>query len=213
VIAKTISKQTLQRMPLYLSYLKSLPKDDTVNISATLMANDLKLNDVQVRKDLAQVSDGGRPKIGYNIKDLMKDIEHCLGYDNVDSAILIGAGNLGRALLAYDGFSEYGMDIVTAFDVDETIIGTTMCGKQVLPMDKLPSVCKRMKIKIGIITVDSQEAQKVCDELVNNDVLAIWNFAPIHLHVPDHVMVQNENMVNSLAILSNHMAEKLRSEV
>ncbi len=212
MIAKTISKQTLQRMPLYLSYLKSLPKDDIVNISATVIANDLKLNDVQVRKDLAQVSDGGRPKVGYIIQDLMKDIEHCLGYDNVDSAILIGAGNLGRALLAYDGFSEYGMDIVTAFDVDETIIGTTMCGKQVLPMDKLPSVCKRMKIKIGIITVDSQEAQKVCDELVNNDVLAIWNFAPIHLHVPDHVMVQNENMVNSLAILSNHMAEKLRSE-
>ena len=212
MIAKTISKQTLQRMPLYLSYLKSLPKDETVHISATVMANDLKLNDVQVRKDLAQVSDGGRPKIGYIIKDLMKDIEHCLGYDNVDSAILIGAGNLGRALLAYDGFSEYGMDIVTAFDVDENIIGTTMCGKQVLPMDKLPSVCKRMKIKIGIITVGSQEAQKVCDELVNNEVLAIWNFAPIHLNVPDHVLVQNENMVNSLAILSNHMAEKLRSE-
>ncbi|MDF2512295.1 MAG: CoA-binding domain protein [Herbinix sp.] len=213
MIAKTISKQTLQRMPLYLSYLKSLPKDDTVHISATVMANDLKLNDVQVRKDLAQVSDGGRPKIGYIIEDLMKDIEHCLGYDNVDTAILIGAGNLGRALLAYDGFSEYGMDIVTAFDVDETIIGTTMCGKQVLPMDKLPSVCKRMKIKIGIITVDSQEAQNVCDVLVNNEVLAIWNFAPVHLNVPDHVLVQNENMVNSLAILSNHMAERLSIQV
>lgn len=209
MIAKTISKQTLQRMPLYLSYLKSLPGDDAVHISATVMANDLKLNDVQVRKDLAQVSDGGRPKIGYIIKDLMKDIEHCLGYDNVDTAILIGAGNLGRALLAYDGFSEYGMDIVTAFDVDEAIIGTMVCGKQILPMEKLSSVCSRMKIKIGIITVDSKEAQEVCDLLVRNEVLAIWNFAPIHLHVPDHVLVQNENMVNSLAILSNHMAEKI----
>lgn len=209
MIAKTISKQTLQRMPLYLSYLKSLPGDDAVHISATVMANDLKLNDVQVRKDLAQVSDGGRPKIGYIIKDLMKDIEHCLGYDNVDTAILIGAGNLGRALLAYDGFSEYGMDIVTAFDVDEAIIGTMVCGKQILPMEKLSSVCSRMKIKIGIITVDSKEAQAVCDLLVRNEVLAIWNFAPIHLHVPDHVLVQNENMVNSLAILSNHMAEKI----
>lgn len=209
MIAKTISKQTLQRMPLYLSYLKSLPGDDAVHISATVMANDLKLNDVQVRKDLAQVSDGGRPKIGYIIKDLMKDIEHCLGYDNVDTAILIGAGNLGRALLAYDGFSEYGMDIVTAFDVDEAIIGTCVCGKQILPMEKLSSVCSRMKIKIGIITVDSRDAQQVCDLLVRNEVLAIWNFAPIHLHVPDHVLVQNENMVNSLAILSNHMAEKI----
>lgn len=209
MIAKTISKQTLQRMPLYLSYLKSLPEDDTVHISATVMANDLKLNDVQVRKDLAQVSDGGRPKIGYIIKDLMKDIEHCLGYDNVDTAILIGAGNLGRALLAFDGFSEYGMDIVTAFDVDEAVIGTSVCGKQILPMEKLSSVCSRMKIKIGIITVDSKEAQASCDLLVSNGVLAIWNFAPVHLHVPDHVLVQNENMVNSLAILSNHMAEKL----
>jgi redox-sensing transcriptional repressor len=176
-----------------------------------MIAEVLRLNDVQVRKDLALVSDGGRPKIGYILEDLISDIEHCLGYDNVDSAVLIGAGNLGRALLAYEGFSVYGLDIVAAFDIDESIFGSTISGKQVLPVDKVNSLCTRMKIKIGIITVGAEEAQKVCDLLVESGVLAIWNFAPIHLKVPGHVLVQNENMASSLAILSNHLVEKLNA--
>jgi redox-sensing transcriptional repressor len=196
-----------------LNYLKSLPKDGAANISATMIAEALRLNDVQVRKDLALVSDGGRPKIGYNIEVLTSDIEHCLGYDNVDSAVLIGAGNLGRALLAHEGFSAFGLDIIAAFDIDENIIGTTVHGKQVLPVNKVNSLCSRMKIKIGIITVRAEAAQSVCDLLVESGVLAIWNFAPVHLKVPEKVLVQNENMASSLAILSNHLVERLNAFV
>lgn len=211
MIAKSISTQALQRIPMYMNYLKSLPKDGAANISATTIAEVLRLNDVQVRKDLAMVSEGGRPKIGYIIEDLISDIEHCLGYDNVDSAVLIGAGNLGRALLTYDGFSVYGLDIVAAFDVDESIIGSNIHGKKVLKLEKANSLCSRMKIKIGIITVGAVEAQKVCDLLVSSGVLAIWNFAPVRLNVPNHVLVHNENMASSLAILSKHLVEKLNT--
>lgn len=207
---KTITTQMLKRLPLYLNYLKSLSQNEAINISATTIAHELKLNDVQVRKDLAQISGNGRPKIGYNRKNLIFDLEHCLGYDNTESVVLVGAGNLGRALLTYEGFSDYGMDIIAAFDIDESIIGTVLHNKQIMSLDKLPSVCSRMKIKIGIIAVSVTEAQNTCNLLVDSGILAIWNFAPVHLQVPQQVVVKNENLGSSLAILSNYLVEKIK---
>jgi redox-sensing transcriptional repressor len=204
-----ISKRALQRLPMYLRYLKSLPKDGASNISATTIAQALELNDVQVRKDLALISGGGRPKIGYILVDLVQDIEQFLGYGDISSAVLVGAGNLGRALLSYKGFAEYGFDIVAAFDTDESVIGTTVSGKQILSCDKLLGLCDRMKIRIGIITVPDSEAQAVCDRLVEGGVLAILNFAHIRLKTPDNVLVKNENLASSLAVLSKHLSEQL----
>lgn len=108
---KEISKATLKRLPTYLSYLKALPEDASANISATALAAGLHMGEVQVRKDLALVSDGGRPKIGYNREHLIADIENFLGYGNSNDAVLIGAGKLGRALLGYSGFAEYGLTL------------------------------------------------------------------------------------------------------
>jgi AT-rich DNA-binding protein len=198
-------------MPLYLNYLKALPAGAAATISATTIAEDLRLNDVQVRKDLAMAGQGGRPKIGYFVKDLIANIEHCLGNDNIDSAVLIGAGNFGRTLLVYEGFSEYGIDIVAAFDEDEKTIGSIVCGKQIFPVGKLSKMCSRMKIKMGIIAVDAKDAQKICDLLVEGGVMAIWNFAPVRLHAPSEVLVQNENMASSLAVISNHLVQKFRT--
>jgi redox-sensing transcriptional repressor len=205
---KPISTQALQRMPMYLNYLKDHSISRVPNISATMMADDLRLNDVQVRKDLAMVGQGGRPKTGYVVKDLISDMEHCLGYNNTDSAVLIGAGNLGRSLLSYDGFNECGIDIIVAFDTDEKIVGSSINGKQVLPVSKLSSICARMKIKMGIIVVGAAEAQGICDLLVKSGVIAIWNFAPIRLNVPSHVLVQNDNMISALAVLSNYLVKQ-----
>ena len=100
---RSVSTQTLQRLPLYLNYLRSLPDDTPENISATAIADALRLGDVQVRKDLASVSSGGRPKVGYVTRDLTADLERFLGYHDVDTAVLVGAGNLGRSLLSYGG--------------------------------------------------------------------------------------------------------------
>ena len=204
-----ISKQALQRLPVYLNYLKSLPDNDPVNISATAIAEALHLHDVQVRKDLAIVSTGGRPKIGYVTKDLIADLQRYLGYDNVENAVVVGAGNLGRALLSYDGFGAYGLNIVAAFDCDEALAGQTIRGKEIFSVAKLEDLCERLKIRIGIITAPAGAAQQLCDRLIRGGVLAIWNFAPVHLNVPEGVLVQNENMAASLALRSKHLSEKM----
>ena len=205
-----IPSNTLRRLPLYLSYLKSLPESGPVNISATGLSDALHLNHVQVRKDLAYVSSSGKPKIGYLVEALIGDIEHALGYNNVDSAVLVGAGHLGRALMEYDGFQEYGLEIVAAFDADRRLCGSEFGGKAVLGMDKLQDLCKRMQIHLGIIAVPMDEAQSVCNLLVESGIQAIWNFAPVFLKAPRNILVQNENLAVSLAALSKRLVEKNR---
>ena len=207
---KEISKATLKRLPTYLSYLKSMPADAPANISATALAAGLKMGEVHVRKDLDLVSSGGRPKIGYNRERLIADIEDFLGYGDTNDAVLIGAGKLGRALLGYSGFAEYGLNIVAAFDSNDAIIGTTKSGKPIMHLSRLAETCRRFKVKIGIITVPAEYAQAVCDLLIENGIMAIWNFAPKHLSVPENILVQNENMAASLALLSKHLNEHIQ---
>lgn len=208
-MTKIISTQALQRLPAYRNYLKSLPKEGSSNISAKAIAEALGLGEIQVRKDLAVASDKGKPKVGYVTEELLKDIEVYLGYDNVNDAILVGAGKLGRALLSYKGFQEYGLHIVAAFDLEEHIPVLQESETKIFALCKMKDLCERMKIRIGIITAPAGCAQEICDMLVNAGVLAIWNFAPLHLKVPDHILVQNEDMAASLASLSKHLIERL----
>lgn len=206
---KKISKSVLKRLPGYHAYLKSLQNLDSPYISATAIANALDMGEVQVRKDLAIVSDGGRPKVGYVRERLIEDIEQFLGYDNTTDAILVGAGRLGQALLGYNGFDEYGLNILAAFDIrPETKRKDS--GKPILPLDQMIPFCKEHKILMGIITVPTEFAQEACDRMIQAGIKAIWTFAPKHLEVPDHVMVHNENMANSLAILSMHLQAQMK---
>ena len=115
-----VSRQTISRLPVYLGYLRSL-EGSLPTISATAIAEALSLNDVQVRKDLAAVSSSGKPKIGYVTADLIKELEDFLGYNRPSDAILAGAGKLGRALMSYQGFNAYGLNIVAAFDTDSKL--------------------------------------------------------------------------------------------
>lgn len=203
-----ISKHTLQRLPMYLSYIQGLPEDAPKNISATTIAEALQLNDVQVRKDLASVSSSGKPKVGYNVKDLIAELEAFLGYNDIDNAVIVGAGSLGKALLNYSGFKAYGLNIIAAFDLCEE--PTEFQGKTVFPIAQLGSFCRKVNVHIGIITVPASSAQEICDLLVESGIRAIWNFAPVHLVVPDGILVQSENMASSLALLSNHLREQMK---
>ena len=211
MIHKEISKSVLKRLPVYLAYLKSLPMDAPKYISATSIANALGMGDVQVRKDLAMVSDGGRPKVGYCREKLADDLEQFLGYDNTNDSVLIGAGKLGRALLGYSGFAEYGLNILAAFDVAPGI-EMTEHGKPILPMDQLESYCRANKVCMGIIAVPAACAQDACNQLIASGIKAVWNFAPIHLEVPEHILVQNENMATSLAVLSMHLQAQMKEK-
>ena len=208
---KKISKAVLKRLPGYLAYLKNTQEQDSPYISATALANALGMGEVQVRKDLASVSDGGRPKIGYLREDLIDDIEQFLGYDNTTDAVLIGAGKLGQALIGYRGFQEYGLNVLAAFDINP-VKNCTDEGKPILHIDQLEQFCRIHKVLMGIITVPESHAQEVCDKLISCGIKAIWNFAPIHLEVPPNILVQSENMATSLAVLSMHLQAQIKDK-
>ena len=202
-----VSKKLLKRLPVYLHYIKTLP-EHTENISATRMAKDLGLGDVMVRKDLAKVSNGGRRKLGYVREDLMGDIEKFLDFNSTTDAIVIGAGKLGQALLDYCGFAASGLNIVAGFD-RHTMKKYTNGGKPVYPMTKLPQFCEDNRVAVGIITVPADSAQMVCDELVGHGIRAIWNFAPVHLNVPEGIVVQSENLAVSLTALRMQLKNQI----
>ena len=206
---KEVSKAVLKRLPGYVAYLRSIPEGGSIYISATALANALGMGEVQVRKDLALVSDGGRPKVGYHRESLIEDIEQFLGYDNTTDAVLIGAGKLGQALLGYVGFDAYGLNILAAFDA-KPAMACTGEGKPIYSMDQLEGFCKSNKVLMGIITVPVEHAQRVCDKLIECGIKAIWNFAPTHLEVPANILVQNENMATSLAVLSMHLQAQMK---
>ncbi len=208
---KEVSKSVLKRLPVYLTYLKSLPADAAAYISATALANALGLGEVQVRKDLASVSDGGKPKVGYLRAKLIDDIEQFLGYDNTTDAVIIGAGKLGQALCDYSGFATYGLHILAAFDCKPAAVAT-LKGKPILGMEQLADFCQANKVRMGIITVPADQAQGVCEALIASGIRAIWNFAPTHLDVPEHILVQNEDMATSLAVLSMHLQAQNRDK-
>lgn len=202
-----MSIQALRRLPQYYSYLKLLCDEGVEKVSAPAIAKRMGLNEVQVRKDLSAVSkSGGTPRTGFNLTELVRDIGHYLGYDNAQDAVLVGAGYLGSALMSYEGFKEYGVRIVAAFDNQDDCVGKKNFGNKIYPMEKLPNLCRRLSIRIGIITVPSSSAQMACDALTESGIKVIWNFAPVHLTVGKDIYVHNENMAGSLALLSQHLA-------
>ncbi len=205
--ASSLPKSTLGRIPVYIQYLKELADDGVSTISATKIARGLSLGEVQVRKDLAQISGQGKPKVGYEKVKLMQDLESHLGCDNSTNAVLIGAGKLGRALLDFGGFEEFGVRILAGFDCNDKALQISK-NKSVLPIKDIEKYCAENNVMIGIITVGQGSAQEVCDRLVGCDIKAIWNFAPCALTVPEGVILKQENLALSLAHLNSQIKTK-----
>lgn len=201
-----VSPSTLKRLPKYLYYLKQLPAEQA-HISATAIAQALDFGDVQVRKDLAGIAAGGKPKTGYEKVALIGALETFLGYKNVHNAVIIGAGKIGMALFEYAGFAAYGLNIVAAFDKDISKVGVNEGGRYIYPLADFPEFCREVNVKIGIITVPADAAQATCDLLCTNGIRAIWSFAPVHLSAPKNTLIQYENMAETLALLSSHITD------
>ena len=206
--SKSVSKTLLRRLPLYLSHLKSLP-EHTANISATALARALGLGDVLVRKDLAKVSSGGRRKTGYLRENLIRDIEDYLDINSTTAAVIVGAGKLGCALLDYSGFENSGLELMAAFDIQPEA-QKTQGGKPIYPLEKLEDFCRDNGVRIGIITVPADHAQRIADRLVGCGIRGIWNFAPVQLDVPENVTVQSENLAISLTALRMQLKNQER---
>ena len=207
MIKSRITKATLGRLPRYHEYLRKIFEEDVQMISATKIAKELSLGEVQVRKDLSVVCGKGKPKLGYRTFDLMKSIESCLGQSQLTSAVLVGAGKLGKALMEYDEFEKYGVQILAAFDSNEQALalGSRLT---VLPMAQFGDFCREHDVQIGIITVGEGSAQMVCDQMIGCGIKAIWNFAPCKLNIPEGILFLQENMALSLAYLNNQLLDK-----
>lgn len=201
---------TIRRLPRYLQLLLTMQADGRESVSTTHIAEALGLEPIQVRKDLGYTGIVGKPKVGFDVAGLIERIEAYLGWNNTTDAFLIGAGHLGSALMGYEGFGRYGLNIIAAFDSDPTRVGTQVHGRSVFPMEKLRDLAVRMHITMAIMTVPRTVAQEVADELVDAGFQAIWNFTAAHLKVPAHVVVQNEDLSVGLAVLSVRLASAQR---
>ena len=198
-----VSRAALGRIPVYLKFIESLPQD-VETVSATTIAKALGFGEVQVRKDLGAICGSGKPRIGYTVSDLKESLESLIDSRN-GKTVIVGAGKLGRALLDYGGFSDYGLDILAAFDTD--ISQNNASGKPILPIDGLHDFCKENDVSIGVITVPAKAAQEVCDKLCQSGIKAIMSFAPCKLTAPEGVAIQYENMALSLAHLKTQIKQ------
>ncbi len=209
---KSAPLPSVRRLPVYLRLLYELKARGREVVSCPHIANDLGLVSVQVRKDLAITGIVGKPKVGYQIPELISAIEEFLGWNNTCDAFLVGVGSLGAALLGYEGFSQFNLNVLAGFDVDPKKINKSIRGKEVLPLDKFPSLAKRMHVRIGILTVPATAAQEVADMMVRSGIQAIWNYTLVSLRVPDFVIVEDVNLASSLAALSSRLASTLRAK-
>jgi len=198
----------MRRLPLYYRLGQQVLAAGVRNLSSSTIGRELLLEPTQVRKDLELIGLSGKPKVGFAVADLLRGIETFLGWNKPKEAVLAGAGSLGNALLRYERFREYGISIVAAFDTDPMKIGTSVGSKEVFILDSLPGRARRMGVQLGIITTPPQAAQRVADLMVEGGIHAIWNFAPAHVRVPGHVVLQNEDLGHSLAALSLQLARR-----
>ncbi len=201
---RELSNNLINRLPQYLTYLKELDKDSYV--SALEVANSLNLNFELVKKDFQKISSKrGVPNKGRRVDDLINGIEKLLGFDENHRAILVGVGHLGNALLNYQGFKQYNLEIVGAFDYNKELIGKTINGINIYDFDDISSIRRKLNATIGIICVPASEAEGVAIRLVASGIEAIWNFAPVRLDVNDDVIVSNMDMAQSLANLAHRL--------
>ena len=193
---------SLQRLPIYLNYLKSIGSQEGF-VSSGAIARALNMGEVLVRKDLAYTSAQGKTRVGYSLTELISALEEYLGCNDKKNAVIFGAGGLGSALLAYGGFSNYGIEVVAAFDNDAAKIGSEIAGRPVLDAKCAQDGVKRLDVKLAVICVPAKYAQEVSENLVCCGIKKILNFAPVLLKVPGDVTVRNVDVAANLAILSS----------
>jgi redox-sensing transcriptional repressor len=208
----SIPKPTLERLPLYYRRLLQWREEKVEVVSSADIGRSLGIDSAQVRRDLTYFGAVGRPGIGYKVDELIAYLEELLGLKNLNEAIIVGIGNLGRAICSYPGFAAYGLSIVALFDANPEIVGTKVAGKEIFHVRELRHVVERLNIQIGIITVPAVEAQKVANLMMAGGIRAIWNFAPVRLQVPEDVVLRSEDLAIGLATLSHYLSREESSQ-
>lgn len=212
VVTKSMPLPGVRRLPAYLRFLYTLKARGRDVVSCTHIGDELGLVSTQVRKDLATTGIVGKPKVGYNVVELINAIQNFLGWNNTSDAFLVGAGSLGSALLGYEGFKEFGLNLLAGFDVDPAKIGTKIHDREIFPLEKLHDLAPRMHVLIGVLAVPAAAAQDTANYMILAGLRAIWNYTPVKLDVPEGVIVEDVKLSASLAVLSSRLTEMLRSE-
>lgn len=206
-VIQPVPEPTVRRMPSYLNLLREMLRREEQFVSAPAIAKLLHLDPTQVVKDLSYTGISGKPRVGYMVSELVVALEDFLGYNRTHEAFLVGAGYLGGALIQYQGFRESGLKIVAAFDIDKRKVGTDIAGVPVFHLEKFRDLASRLHISIGILTTPASAAQSVADLMVGWGIKAIWNFAPVPLVVPQHVIVQDTHIYANLAVILNKLKQ------
>ncbi|ADL13786.1 redox-sensing transcriptional repressor Rex [Acetohalobium arabaticum] len=205
---KTITPTTtIERLPIYYRCLQRLNKMNVDIISSQELGDKIGIPSTQVRKDLSYYGEFGRRGVGYEVPVLLKHLRKILGLDQVWEVALVGAGNLGHALVNYGGFRKLGLKIDYVFDADPNKIGKKFAGLKIHDVSKLQEVVKENGIKVGIIVVPAEHAQSIADDLIDAGVEALWNFAPTHLKVPQEIELKDEDLSIGLISLAYHLSQ------
>lgn len=206
--SKNISMAVIRRLPKYYRYLADLLARDINRISSKELSEIIGFTASQIRQDLNNFGGFGQQGYGYNVEALHKEIGKILGLDKKYKTILVGAGNLGQALLNYAGFRNAGFEINAVFDANPKMIGLKIRDYEILDSDDIEKYVLENNVDIAILCIPKNGAQEVADKLVGVGVKGIWNFAPIDLEVPEDVIVESVNLTESLFTLSYLMKER-----
>ncbi|AEJ61074.1 Redox-sensing transcriptional repressor rex [Spirochaeta thermophila DSM 6578] len=207
---KLLNVPSIRRLPSYLQVVKGAAEEGREYISGTYIAQELELEAIQVRKDLALTGIMGKPRLGYPVQELIHAIERFLRWDIDQFACLVGAGNLGQALLGYQELKRHKLHIAAAFDVDPSKIGKMVHGTRIHSLSEFAAVKEQEGFEMAILTVPPEVAQEVAEIIVDHGIKGIWNFTNVKLKLPSHVVVQQEDLSSGYAVLSLKMAKFAR---
>lgn len=197
-----IPNPAVRRLSLYLRQLEAFRKSDRRTISSKQLGESLGLTDAQVRKDLAYFGQFGHPGIGYRVEDLIAQVRRILGTDKTWNVLLVGAGNLGRALMAYRGFDAKGFRLTAVFDADASKVGKKISQFTVQSLSELEETIKAQQIRLAILAVPADAAQQVADQLIAAGIRGILNFAPVNITVPPNIALNAVDLAVQLEQLS-----------
>lgn len=206
---KNISSAVIKRLPRYFRYLGALKAKNITRISSKELSERMMVTASQIRQDLNNFGGFGQQGYGYNVDNLYTEIGKILGLDKRNDMIIVGAGNLGQALANYQSFNEdYGYKVMALFDVNPKLIGISVRGVTVLDIDEMEEFIKKNNIRLAALTLPKDQAPKIAKELISWGIKGIWNFAPVDLHLPEDVTVENVHLAESLMTLTYNIHSK-----
>lgn len=207
-----LPEPTLRRLPWYLAYVDTLEQRKVQNVSSTTISKALNVDSSQIAKDLSLLNLKGKTRIGYNVSAMRKALSAFLGFKDSHGAFLLGAGSLGAALINDTGLSNYGLNILAAFDCNPDLIGKEVGGVHIYDINDLPEMQKKTPAKIAIITVPAENAQDVADIAIEAGIKALWNFTPYRVLVPEDIVVSSTCIYANLALIYNRLKNADQSQ-